>query len=306
MWSLAVTSSLSPGQGMLFTQATARKQVGNVRDERNGRVVWNTVRDPATAAEAWTPPLTDYAGLRSADHVAHNHDRHGYAGTTAYSYNHDLAQPLFDMLNKMGVTTAYSEHQRELGLVLRKRIGCLNLRQAYHDRCSGVSRALGVGFYTPRQPFSASVRHKVIPSAGAFQTPQLLQLSGYPSRLIHPVLGGTRRESDSPSAQDHFIRIRHETRYHVTKDDVSSGKFSRGRLEEYGQTQGGKPSNYEFESAEPIYPRVRAMECVKSLQRPMHRPKAYLFRARLSNVPYTRYISLATLVMISTGTWGNS
>jgi len=57
-------------------------------------------------------------------------------------------------------------------------------------------------------------------------------------------------------------------------------------------------------TAEPIYLRVCAIEHVKFLQSPVHRPEACLFRARLSRGPYAGHISLVTLVMISTGTWG--
>ncbi|KAF8548623.1 alcohol oxidase [Imleria badia] len=234
---------------------------------------WNTIRNAVNAAEAWTPP-SDYAKLHNADNVAHNHGRHGYVKTTAYSYYYDLVQPFFSTMNKLGVMTNCSEASGDLIGIWTYTASVnpqTNTRSystnAYYDRVSsqpnivcltgvyvsrvvmsdskdGVSRALGVEFYSAGQLFSASVRCEVILSAGALQTPQILELSGIGNPNILRKLG-IPLKVDLPGVgenfQDHFtVTLGAELhRHHVTVDDLSSEQFAQERLQEYRETRRG-------------------------------------------------------------------
>ncbi|KAF8443686.1 hypothetical protein L210DRAFT_3502477 [Boletus edulis BED1] len=128
--------------------------------------------------------------------------------TTAYSYYYDLVLPFFNTMNKLGVVTNYSEASGDLigawtytasvdpqtntrsystnayydRVSSRPNIVCLTgayvSKVVLSDSKNGVSRAMGVEFYSSGQLFFASARREVILSAGALQTPQILELSG--------------------------------------------------------------------------------------------------------------------------------
>ncbi|KAF9218591.1 alcohol oxidase [Gyrodon lividus] len=238
---------------------------------------WNTIRNAVNAAEAWAPP-TDYAKLHNADSIAHNHGKHGYVKTTAYSYYYDLVLPFFDTINKMGVATNHSEASGDLigiwtctasidpqtntrsystnayydRVSSQPNIVCLTgahvSRVVMSDNVDSVSRALGVEFYSCGQLFSASVRREVILSAGSLQTPQLLELSGIGNPNILRKLGIPLRielPGVGENFQDHFtVTLGAELcSHHVTADDLSSEAFAQERLREYRETRRGMLSS---------------------------------------------------------------
>ncbi|KAH7923032.1 alcohol oxidase [Leucogyrophana mollusca] len=239
---------------------------------------WDTIRRAVDASEAWSPP-SDYAKKHNADGVTENHGRGGYVKTTAYSYYYDLALPFFETMNKLGVATNYSEASGDLIGVwtytasidaeTRTRSYSTN---AYYDRVSSrpniivltgaqaskvlmgnsegssPSRALGVEFTKAGKTFSVSARREVIISAGALQTPQLLELSGIGNadllrRLDIPV------KVDLPGVgenfQDHFaVPMGAELKgRHVTVDDLTSPSFSDKQLREFHASRTGMLSS---------------------------------------------------------------
>ncbi|KAF8443688.1 alcohol oxidase [Boletus edulis BED1] len=284
---------------------------------------WNTIRDAVNAAEAWTPP-SDYAKLHNADNVAHNHGRHGYVKTTAYSYYYDLVLPFFNTMNKLGVVTNYSEASGDL-------IGAwtytasvdpqTNIRSystnAYYDRVSsrpnivcltgayvskvvlsdsknGVSRTMGVEFYSSGQLFFASARREVILSAGALQTPQILELSGIGNPNILRKLG-IPLKVDLPGVgenlQDHFtVTMGAELHgHHITADDLSSEHFAHERLREYRETRRGMLSStlssLVFLPASTFIPADTMKRMLASLDRALQTPE-------IKDSPYKQWYDL--------------
>ncbi|KAG8221627.1 alcohol oxidase [Butyriboletus roseoflavus] len=283
---------------------------------------WDTIRDAVNAAEAWTPP-SDYAKLHNADNVAHNHGRHGYVKTTAYSYYYDLVQPFFSTMNKLGVMTNYSEASGDLIGIwtytasVDPQTNTRSYSTNYYDRVSSqpnivcltgayasrvlmsdnrdeVLRALGVEFYSSGQLFSASVSREVILSAGALQTPQLLELSGIgnpdilrkleiPLKVDLPGVG--------ENLQDHFtVTLGAELLgHHITSDDLSSERFFRERLQEYRETRRGvfssTLSTLAFIPASAFIPADKMKYMLASLDRTLQSPE-------IKNSPYKQWYEL--------------
>ncbi|KAG6376605.1 hypothetical protein JVT61DRAFT_1587 [Boletus reticuloceps] len=284
---------------------------------------WNTIRDAVNAAEAWTPP-TDYAKLHNADNVAHNHGRHGYVKTTAYSYYYDLVLPFFNTMNKLGVVTNYSEASGDLigawtytasvdpqtntrsystnayydRISSRPNIVCLTgayvSRVVLSDSKNGVSRAMGVEFYSSGQLFFVSARREVILSAGALQTPQILELSGIGNPNILRKLG-IPLKVDLPGVgenlQDHFtVTMGAELHgHHITADDLSSEHFAQERLREYRETRRGMLSStlssLVFLPASTFIPADTMQRMLASLDRALQTPE-------IKNSPYKQWYDL--------------
>ncbi|KAF9235938.1 alcohol oxidase [Melanogaster broomeanus] len=284
---------------------------------------WNTIRDAVKASEAWTPP-SDYAKLHNADNTVQNHGRDGYVKTTAYSYYYDLALPFFNTMNKMGVATNHSEASGDLIGIWTYTASVdpqTNTRSystnAYYDRVSsqpnivcltgayvsrvvmsdstcGDSRALGVEFYSSGQLFSVSARQEVILSAGALQTPQLLELSGIGNPNILQKLG-IPIKIDLPGVgenlQDHFsVTLGAELRnHHVTSDDMSSEAFAQDRLQEYRETRRGMLSStlstLVFIPASTFIPADNLKSILASLDRALQDPA-------IKNSPYKQWYDL--------------
>ncbi|EGN97121.1 hypothetical protein SERLA73DRAFT_161320 [Serpula lacrymans var. lacrymans S7.3] len=238
---------------------------------------WSIIQDAVKASEAWSPP-SDYAMKHHADNNAEEHGRNGYVKTTAYSYYFDLALPFFKTLNEMGVATNMSESSGDLigiwtytasidpvtgsrsystnayydHVADRPNIVVLTgahvTRVLLDDNMNGPKRAQGVEYSVGGQVYSAGALREVIISAGALQTPQVLELSGIGNpdimrRLNIPV------KVDLPGVgenlQDHFtVRMGAELRgIHETVDDLSLDTFAEEKLKQYKQSKSGMLSS---------------------------------------------------------------
>ncbi|KAF8123023.1 hypothetical protein EV363DRAFT_1455953 [Boletus edulis] len=277
---------------------------------------WSFSTKPQALAKNRRIPLSRgkvLGGISALNYMAYT--RHGYVKTTAYSYYYDLVLLFFNTMNKLGVVTNYSKASGDLigawtytasvdpqtntrsystnayydRVSSRPNIVCLTgayaSREVLSDSKNGVSRAMGVEFYSSGQLFSC-VR--------ALQTLQILELSGIGNINILRKLG-IPLKVDLPGVgenlQDHFtVTMGAELHgHHITADDLSSEHFAHERLREYRETRRGMLSStlssLVFLPASTFIPADTMKRMLASLDRALQTPE-------IKDSPYKQWYDL--------------
>ncbi|KXN86996.1 L-sorbose 1-dehydrogenase [Leucoagaricus sp. SymC.cos] len=183
--------------GMVHSRGS-KTEYGGLEQLNNPGWNFNFIQSGIKKSENWTPPRQFEQTQFFANNDPQNHGTKGVIHTSVYPFYGDVVHPFFAASQKLGIAVnrAMSSGDSTGIWTLNGGIDQKNVSRSYSANVTKIATqtksgrivATGVQFVSQRQAYTALVKGEVIISAGAIQTPQILELSGIGNKTLLELL----------------------------------------------------------------------------------------------------------------------